>query len=118
MGRGGSSRKTDGSWPIPRIRRSRTRPASRSILGEIMLKGTCSTCWAVVVAMLATSLIAQQPQPDYTKAKSHFPNLFAPYQGRTVQKASVLNSARTSQALSDGKLRLSLSDAIALALEN
>jgi outer membrane protein TolC len=84
-----------------------------------MFKATRSKCWAVVVAMIASSLIAQQQsQPDYTKAKSHFPNLFAPYQGRTVQKASVLNSARTSQALSDGKLRLSLSDAIALALEN
>jgi outer membrane protein TolC len=44
--------------------------------------------------------------------------LFAPYTGRTVQKASVANSPKTKQEIVDGKLRLSLSDAIALALEN
>lgn len=73
--------------------------------------------WLVVFA-LGLPALAQQPLPDYTQPRSHFPNLFAPYTGRTAQKASVENSSRVGQLLSDGKLRLSLSDAIALALEN
>lgn len=73
--------------------------------------------WLVVFA-LGLPALAQQPLPDYTQPRSHFPNLFAPYAGRTAQKASVENSSRVGQLLSDGKLRLSLSDAIALALEN
>jgi len=75
-------------------------------------------CWVAALAVTIAQASAQQPQPDYTKPRSHFPNLFAPYSGRTVEKASVANSARAGQALADGKLRLSLSDAIALALEN
>lgn len=73
--------------------------------------------WLAVFA-LGLPALAQQPLPDYTQPRSHFPNLFAPYAGRTVQKAGVNNSSRVGQVLSDGKLRLSLSEAIALALEN
>jgi outer membrane protein TolC len=85
--------------------------------GETMLTRK-SLCCLLGVLLAAAEAMAQQPQPDYTKPRSHFPNFIAPYSGRTVEKASVANSTRAAESLADGKLRLSLSDAIALALEN
>ncbi len=55
---------------------------------------------------------------DYSKGAGIFPNPFAPYQARQVPPPSFANSTRVDQVLKDGKLYLSLNDAIALALEN
>jgi len=55
---------------------------------------------------------------DYSKPRSHFPNPIAPYMGREVPEPVLANSARADQLLQNGKLMLSLNDAIALALEN
>lgn len=55
---------------------------------------------------------------DYTKPKSHIWNLIAPYTPRQVQPPNFANSPRIDQVVRDGKIYLSMSDAIALALEN
>lgn len=55
---------------------------------------------------------------DYTKGKSHLPNLLAPYTAREVPLPNLQNSVRLDDLISDGKLYLSLQDAIYLALEN
>src|ERR1700736_3101250 len=55
---------------------------------------------------------------NYTKPVSHFPNPIAPYRPRHVLPPNLSNTARIDQFLHDGKLYLSLDDAIALALEN
>jgi outer membrane protein TolC len=55
---------------------------------------------------------------DYTKPKSHIFNLIAPYTPREVPPPNFSNSPRIDQVIRDGKIYLSLSDAIALALEN
>jgi outer membrane protein len=55
---------------------------------------------------------------DYTKPRSHFPNLIAPYRPRNVAAPNLANTARIDQVMRDGKLMLSLDDAIAIALEN
>ena len=44
--------------------------------------------------------------------------MLAPYNTRQVQQPNYTNSAADDQLLKDGKLRLSLDDAIALTLEN
>ncbi len=49
---------------------------------------------------------------------SHFPNPIAPYEPRHLADPSLANTARIDQFMRDGKLYLSLNDAIALALEN
>jgi outer membrane protein len=67
--------------------------------------------------MLAGPLPAQR-NADFSRAPSQFPNFIAPYQGRTVPEPSFANSSRAEGAVQNGKLMLSLSDAIALALEN
>ncbi|PYU32237.1 MAG: transporter [Acidobacteria bacterium] len=56
--------------------------------------------------------------PDYSKGKSPFPNIFAPYSPIRVQAPALTNSPRVDQLIQDGKMKLSLQDAIALALEN
>jgi hypothetical protein len=49
---------------------------------------------------------------------SHFPNPIAPYKPRYLSAPNLSNTARIDQLMHDGKLYLSLNDAIALALEN
>src|ERR1051325_8990592 len=58
------------------------------------------------------------PALNYAKPESHFPNPFAPYIPRHVSDPNLSNTARIDQLMHDGKLYLSLNDAIALALEN
>jgi len=63
-------------------------------------------------------LSAAQKLVDYSKPTSHFPSLIGPYLAHQVPAASLGNTPRIETLLQDGKLRLSLSDAVALALEN
>lgn len=55
---------------------------------------------------------------DYSKPKAAFPNIIAPYTDQNVSPPNLSNSPRIEQLMRDGKLMLSLNDAIALALEN
>ncbi|HXJ45969.1 MAG TPA: TolC family protein [Candidatus Dormibacteraeota bacterium] len=54
----------------------------------------------------------------YTKAPKPFPNLLAPYKPITVDPVGLTNSPRIDQMIQDGKLNLSLQDAVELALQN
>jgi outer membrane protein len=58
------------------------------------------------------------PVLNYAKPVSHFPNLIAPYKPRYLPPPNLSNTARIDDLMRDGKLYLSLNDAIALALEN
>lgn len=69
---------------------------------------------ALAVLAFGSSIQAQ----DYSKGKSAFPNVFAPYSSRQVAPPKFLNSPRVNKVLKDGTLMLSLDDAIVLALEN
>ena len=55
---------------------------------------------------------------DYTKPKSHIWNIIAPYTAREITPPNFANSPRIDQVIRDGKIYLSMSDAITLALEN
>jgi outer membrane protein TolC len=55
---------------------------------------------------------------DYSKPASHFPSFVGPYFAHQVPQPSFGNTPRIESLLKDGKLRLSLSDAVTLALEN
>ncbi len=57
-------------------------------------------------------------QRDYSKPNRPFPNIFKPYEPIGVPAPVVLNSGRLADLLRGGKIYLSLSDAIVLALEN
>src|SRR6202161_3288418 len=58
------------------------------------------------------------PALNYGKPVSHFPNPIGPYTPRHIGPPNLANTARIDQLMHDGKLYLSLNDAIALALEN
>ncbi len=82
----------------------------------------------MAVGPLATSALAQQPttaaapstqkRVDYSKPAAAFPNFFAPYEGRGVPEPNFANTGRLQQLMREGKLYLSISDAVAMALEN
>jgi len=55
---------------------------------------------------------------NYAKPQSPFPNVVAPYRVRNVPPPNLTNSARTDQLFRDGKMYLSINDAVAMALEN
>jgi outer membrane protein len=55
---------------------------------------------------------------DYSKPNSWFPNLVAPYTPIKVAKPELVNTPRINQLIQEGKLNLSLEDAISLGLEN
>jgi outer membrane protein TolC len=55
---------------------------------------------------------------DYSKSNSWFPNLVAPYTPMHVAQPDLTNTPRIGQLVSNGKLMLSLEDAISLGLEN
>src|SRR5579862_7835383 len=72
-----------------------------------------------------TPLAAPQPaQPqavnlkDYSKPRSAFPNVLQPYVPRDVAQPNLGNSPRIDSLMKDGKIYLSIDDAVALALEN
>jgi outer membrane protein len=66
----------------------------------------------------------QAPQPqefvikDYSKATPAFPNVIRPYMPQHVPPPNLANTPRIEQLMHDGKIMLSIDDAVALALEN
>jgi outer membrane protein len=75
------------------------------------------------LAFVPATLRAQQANSAIRSAKDYshsdsFPNIFAPYRSPFVPELKMANSERLHSLIHDGKLSLSLQDAIALALEN
>src|ERR1700690_300290 len=71
----------------------------------------------LVICLVALAAGAQN-LVDYSKPASHFPYLVSPYVAHQVPRPSFGNTPRIESLLKDGKLRLSLTDAVTLALEN
>jgi len=55
---------------------------------------------------------------DYSKPNRPFPNVLASYKSREVPPPDLVNTPRIDQLMRDGKIYLSMDDAVALALEN
>ena len=55
---------------------------------------------------------------QYSNPESHFPNPIGPYTPRRVAQPNLANTPRIDGLMRDGKLYISMNDAIALALEN
>jgi outer membrane protein TolC len=70
----------------------------------------------------AQKAVSSSSQPfdlkEYSQPRSHFANPLAPYTPRKVAPPNLANTARVDQLMRDGKLYLSMNDAVALALEN
>ncbi|HXZ79099.1 MAG TPA: TolC family protein [Terriglobales bacterium] len=74
--------------------------------------------WLIIALAIQCFLPAWAQQQDYSKSVPIFPNVLKPYSPRHVPEPNFANTARIDQVLKDGKMMLSLNDAIALALEN
>jgi len=68
--------------------------------------------------LIFTGVVMAQNLASYVKPASHFPNPVAPYVPREIPEPAFNNNTRIGDMVKDGKLMLSLSDAVALALEN
>jgi outer membrane protein len=66
--------------------------------------------------------VPAQPQAvhlqDYSKPRSAFPHILQPYQPQTVPQPNLSNSPRIDSLMRDGRIYLSIDDAVALTLEN
>src|SRR5712692_3536329 len=72
--------------------------------------------------MPAQQAVPSKSQPfevkEYSKPQSPFPNPLAPYTARHVAPPNLANTPRIDQLMRDGRLYISMNDAVALALEN
>ena len=79
-------------------------------------------CWAQEPPSAPTPQNTPEVKPvpvlNYSKPVKHFPNPIGPYTPRQVEAPNLSNTARIDSLMREGKLYLSLNDAIALALEN
>lgn len=64
------------------------------------------------------SRMIQMSNRNYTYGKRWFPNIIAPYTPTMVPQPILTNAPRIEQMVKDGKLSLSLQDAVDLALQN
>jgi len=63
-------------------------------------------------------LFLRDTATDFSKPYNPFPNPLKIFESKDVPKANFMNSMRLADLVKDGKIYLSLSDAITLALEN
>jgi outer membrane protein len=110
----------------------RLNSASRRVVAIVFAGVLSLSGWAQQNAQPAQSALPQAPQPtpspapqpyqyasvDYSKSRSQFPNIIAPYKPELVPPPNLSNTDRIQQLMHDGKIMLSMNDAVALALEN
>ncbi len=92
----------------------------RYATSAVLLGAAPASLWAQQSAPQSASAAAPQAVhlKDYSKPNSPFPNLLKPYAPQEVPQPSLANSPRIDSLMKEGKVYLSIDDAIALALEN
>jgi outer membrane protein len=114
---------------MTRMQRSILTTACRRAAALFLAGVMVPAGWAQDASQMpnAPSAQTQKPAPsaaqpfvlkDYSQPRSHFPNPIGPYTARTVAPPSLANTGRFEQLMRDGKLYISMNDAVALALEN
>src|SRR5438477_8822522 len=82
-------------------------------------------CVLISVSLCVTTAQAQQELkasppnlPHYTTGPTWFPSVLTPYKQEPIRPPVMENSPRLHDLIRNGKLRLSMADALALAIEN
>src|SRR6266496_1684508 len=103
--------------PFARLTSTIRLAATASLLATLTL-----SCWGQNVPAAPTPQNSTEAHPlpvlDYGKPVSHFPNPIGPYTARHLPPPNLANTARIDSLMKEGKLYLSVNDAVALALEN
>jgi outer membrane protein len=107
------------------------RPLLATLLASLIAFGTLPQAYAQNAP--ASQTPSAEPKPanslsptislgsskfQFTRAPQGFPNLIAPYKPITVSEIGLTNTPKIEQMIHDGKLELSLQDAVELALAN
>src|ERR1700723_72287 len=126
----------DRSWPRRRtmslcffLRRLTAAPSRSAALFTTVvflfsLQLAPSLCAQAVPAAPAPQPAAVPAPPelihlqDYSKPRSAFPSILQPYRAQDLAQPNLANSPRIDALMRDGKIYLSIDDAVALALEN
>src|ERR1700722_3220748 len=94
----------------------------RPIIASVLFAALAITGWAQEppVGPVPQNIPDTRPLPvlNYSNPVSHFPNPIGPYKARHLAEPNLANTARIDSLMRDGKLYISLNDAVALALEN
>ena len=124
------------SGTAKRIARRLARPVAAVFVAALLVVGPISPAFAQSAAQnppqdqAPTSSASQQgstiapvaslglAKHNFSKGPRAFPNIFKPYQSTHIEPTALTNSPRIDQLISDGKLHISLQDAVELALEN
>jgi len=103
--------------PFARVASTIGRATAALLLGTLTVVG-----WGQEPPAAPTPQNTPEARPlpvlNYSQPVSPFPNPIAPYKPRHVAAPNLANTARIDSLMREGKLYLSLNDAIALALEN
>ena len=105
------------------------RPLLAAILAVTLVGGPISPAFGQDTPQAPQAVPAKSATPivpvslgsakyNYTRAPRPFPNLFAPYSPIKIGAPLLTNSPRIDQLIHDGKLELSMQEAVELALEN
>ncbi len=109
------------------IRRSALVAAMFVAIGSTALSAQEGPAAPSTQAPAAATAPPAAPQPaqtqpvllkDYSVPRSAFPRVLQPYQSQELAQPNLGNSARIDSLMKDGKIYLSIDDAVALALEN
>jgi outer membrane protein len=101
--------------------------ASQRIAALVLTAAMVPAGWAQDASSAPSAPSAQKALPsssqpfdvqEYARPRSPFPNPIGPYTPRRVAPPNLANTPRIDQLMHDGKLYISMNDAVALALEN
>ena len=108
---------------LSRLLKETSRP--RALLTTIIFFSCMQSPWSVLLAQNIPSAPASQAAPaqavhlqDYSKPRAPFPHILQSYEAQKVPPPVFSNSPRIDSLLRDGKIYLSIDDAVALTLEN
>ena len=102
---------------------------TRVLLTTVIFFSCMQSPWPVLLAQNVPSAPAPQATPvsapaqavhmqDYSKPRPALPHILQPYEAQKVPQPVFGNSPRIDSLLRDGKIYLSIDDAVALTLEN
>src|SRR5258708_7792282 len=107
------------------------RPLMATLLAVLLAVGTLSPAYAqdapAVQSPTGEPRPANSPSPtvslgsskyNFTRGPRSFPNLIAPYYPISIPEPGATNTPKLEQMIHDGKLELTLQDAVELALAN
>jgi outer membrane protein len=108
--------------PFARVASYIGRTAAGILMGTLLTAALAAPGWAQEPPATPVPQNTPLAQPlaveNYSKPVSHFPDPIAPYKPRYLPAPNLGNTPLIDRLMHEGKLYLSLNDAVALALEN